>query len=422
MYELTTLENGLRLLTVRMSHVQSASMGFFMNVGSRYESEELSGASHFIEHMVFKGTERHPTAWDIANAIEGQGGMFNASTGLEATLFWAKVAAPYLYDTLDVLCDMLLHATFDPLEMEKERAVITEEINYSLDAPDSLVQLLANQLHWPDHPLGRDVAGSRNSVAAMSRESLLDFMVTHYQPGQTILGLAGQVNHEEVIDWAESTLAKWEPSPLQPWEPAPAEQPGPKLQVASKDTEQAHISVSFSAMSRRDPNRWILRLLNVILGEGMRSRLFQEVRERLGLAYSVDSFVSMFHDTGTIGIYAGVGFDRVEEALRALTDQLDRMRQEPVPVEELEAAKAFVRGRLALSLEDSFSVASWYTRQMLLGPEVLNPDEVIERLNAVQPSDIQAVAQALFQEQRLNLAIVGPFADGDDGFRNAIRF
>lgn len=422
MHELTTLNNGLRILTVTLPHVRSVSLGFFVGVGSRYEAEPLAGASHFIEHMLFKGTERHPTALDIAEAIEGKGGVFNASTGLEMTLYWAKVAAVHLPEALDVLSDMLLHATFDPEEVEKERAVIGEEIGYSQDTPDSLAYILVSGLQWPNHPLGRDVAGTRQSLAALDRDSLLAYMADHYRPGQTILGLAGLVDHKEIVAWAESNLGAWEPGPIMAWEPAPTDRLGPKLHIEKKETEQAHLSFSFSAIPRSDPDRFALRLLNVILGEGMRSRLFQLVREQLGLAYNVESYVSALQDTGAAGVDASVGPDRVEEAIGAILRELDRLRQEPVPEIELRKALDFVKGRLALTMEDSFTVAAWYARQQLLGPEMMNQEQVVKRYEAVQATDIQRLAQTIFQKERLNLAIVGPFSRNGDRFRRAIDF
>jgi len=422
MVQMTSLPNGLRILTVRLPHVQSASLGFFVGVGSRYESETLAGASHFIEHMVFKGTQRRPTPLAIAEAIEGKGGILEASTGLETTLYWAKVAAAHLTEALDVLSDMLLFAKFEPAEMEKERAVISEEISYTLDTPDGLSQLLVNQLQWPAHPLGRDVAGTRQSVAGLSRGMLLDFMDHHYRPGAVILGVAGQVEHEQIVAWAQENLAQWEPGSRAAWEPAPGQHLGPRVKVQFKDTEQAQLSFSFAGLARGDPDRFVLNLLNVILGEGMQSRLFQQVREHLGLAYSVGSFISVLQDTGAVGLYAGVGPDRAEEAIRAILDELDRMRQEPVPESELARAVEFVRGRLALSMEDSFAIAAWYAQQQLLGPEVLEPSEVVTRFEAVQTSEIQRLAAEIFQTEKLNLAVVGPFADNGDRFYRAARF
>ncbi len=422
MYELSALGNDLRILTVTLPHVQSVSLGFFLGVGSRYEGEAIAGASHFVEHMLFKGTERRPSALDLAEAIEGKGGVFNASTGLEMTLYWAKVAAAHLPEALDVLSDMLLFARFDPAELEKERAVIGEEINYTLDAPDSLAQILVNQLQWPNHPLGRDVAGTPQSVAGISRDSLLAYMLDHYHPGGTILGLAGLVDHQQAVDWAESNLLGWEPRLPALWEPAPPDHQGPSLHVHFKDTEQAHLCFSFTGLSRNHPDRFALRLLNAVLGEGMRSRLFQEVRERLGLAYSVESYASTLQDTGAFGVYAGVGAERAGEAIRAVLRELDRLRQEQVPEEELGKALDFVRGRLALSMEDSFTVAAWYAGQILHGPEVLDPEEAVSRLEAVTVADIQRLAQVLFQENRLNLAVVGPFSQDNDHFQQLVRF
>jgi predicted Zn-dependent peptidase len=422
MYELATLDNGLRILTVTMPHVPSASLGFFLSVGSRYESEGVSGASHFVEHMSFKGTKRRPTAREIAEAIEGKGGVFNASTGVETTLYWAKVAAPHLPEALDVMSDMLLHAKFDPEEMEKERAIICEEINYALDTPDSLAQILVNRLQWPDHPLGWDVAGTRESVINLTRESLLTYWADHYRPGAAVLGFAGQIEHKDAVAWAESHLGEWEPGPEILWEPAPPDHHGPSIEAEFRDTEQAQISLSFAGLPRNDPDRFALRLLNVMLGEGMRSRLFQEVREQLGLAYSVGSYVSSMQDTGAVGIYAGVAADRAEETLRAILGQLDRLRQEPIQQDELEKAREFVKGRLALSLENSFTMAGWYAQQVLLGPEILDPEDVMARFDLIQSADIQRMAETLFLTERLNLAVVGPFSENGERFREAVRF
>jgi predicted Zn-dependent peptidase len=404
-----------------MPHVHSVSLGFFLRVGSRFEPEPLAGASHFIEHMLFKGTMRRPSALEIAEAIEGKGGIFNASTGLEATLYWAKVAASHLPEALDVLSDMLLHPAFDPEEMEKERTVIYEEIKYALEAPDSLAQILANQLQWPDHPLGRDIAGTRLSIEALGRESLLDYLFDHYRPSGTVLGVAGGVTHQEAVDWAEAHLGEWEPAPPRSFEAAPTNESGPNVWVRFRDTDQAHLCFSFEGLARDDPDRHVLRLLNVILGEGMRSRLFQEVREKRGLAYSVDSYVSTLLDTGAVGIYAGVAADRAQEAIQAILDELDRMRQELVPEVELRKALDFVRGRMTLSLEDSFTVAAWFARQELLGPQVLYPDQVLAHFEAVQPADVQRMAQRLFTPERLNLVVVGPFPEENNRFQKTAR-
>lgn len=416
MYKITELDNGLRVLTTRMPYLHSVSLCCFLEVGSRHESDVVAGASHFIEHMLFKGTMRRPSARHIADAIEGRGGMFNASTGLETTLYWAKVAAADLPDTLDVMSDMLLHAKFDPTEMEKERTVIAEEIKYILDTPDTLAQIMVNRLQWPNHPLGRDVAGTQQSVANMDRDMLLTYKAEHYLPGSAIIAMAGQLYHDQAVEWVSAHLGDWAPGTRSEWEPAPSNHHGPHVRVACKETEQAHVVFSFEGFARDHPQRHNLRLLNVILGEGMRSRLFQEIRERRGLAYSVDSFVSTLQDTGAVGIYAGVAAHRVRDTIHAVLLELDRMRQEPIPEDELQAAKDFMRGRMALTMEDSSAVASLYARQVLLGPEVLGPSEVIERFERVQAADLQQLAQEVFQTGRLNLVVVGPFPDDSDEF------
>ena len=422
MYELSTLDNGLRVLTVTMPHLQSVSLGFLLGVGSRYENDAQAGASHFIEHMLFKGTPRRPSARHIAEAIEGRGGVFNASTGVETTLYWAKVAAIHLSEALDVVSDMLLNAAFNATEMDKERAVIAEEINYALDMPYSLAHILVNKMQWPDHPLGRDVAGTQESVANLDRSALLAYLADHYRPGETILSVAGPMSHKEVFDLVDAYLGHWEPGPHMDYEPAPASPPadGPWVQIAHKDTEQVQLSFSLNGVSRLDPDRFALRLLSIILGEGMRSRMFQEVRERLGLAYSVGSYVTTLQDTGTVGSYAGVAPDKTEDAIRAIMRQLDLLSQEPVPEDELQTAREFVGGRMALSLEDPFTLAAWYARQELLEDEVLSPEETVGLLDSVQAAEIQRVAQQLLQADRLNLVVVGPFAQDGTRFRQAV--
>jgi predicted Zn-dependent peptidase len=424
MYELSALDNGLRILTVTMPHLKSVSLGFFVGVGSRYECETMSGASHFIEHMLFKGTDRRPTAHEIAESIEGKGGMFNASTSLEATLYWAKVAQAHLPETMDVLSDMLLHATFDQNEIDKERSVIGEEISFSMESPESLAQLRVNDMMWPNHPLGRDVAGTTASVAGLSRDDLLGFLSDHYRPGSTILGVAGNIGHETVVDLAEEHLGHWQPGPAMTYEPAPPppKLDGPNVHTEFKETEQAQLSLSFSGMSREDPDRYALRVLNIILGEGMRSRLFQEIRERLGLAYLVGSYVTALQDTGAVGAYAGVAADRTEDAVRAILNQMDLMRWELVPDKELKSAREFIRGRTALSMEDPFALAAWYARQELLEAEVVDPETALGLIDSVEAEDVQRVARMLFSPDRLHLAVVGPFSENGNALRRAAAF
>ncbi|MGA9349312.1 MAG: pitrilysin family protein [Anaerolineae bacterium] len=421
MYRKTILDNGLRILTSAMPHTRSVSIGFFIGVGSRYESDEQSGVSHFIEHVVFKGTAKRPTARDIAVAIEGIGGLFNASTGLEASTYWAKVAQPHLDIAIDVLVDMLRHAKFEPEEINRERRVIIEEINLTLDTPDSLVHLLINELVWPNHPLGRDVAGTKESLSTLDREDLLTYLKRHYLPNNTVVSVAGNVEHEAVVGEIAAFLGDWAMGEAaSSYRPAEDNQAEPRLRIHYKETEQAHLCLSVPGIPRDHPDRFKLRLLNAVLGEGMSSRLFTEIREKRGLAYSIYSYTGAVHDTGAVGVYAGVDPRRIEDAIKAILVEWDRLRQESVPADELAKAKEFVKGRLLLQMEDSFSVVAWVGHQEVLSPEVLTVDEAIEAIDAVAAADIQRVAQGLFLGEGLNLAVVGPFED-EQGFRELLE-
>lgn len=418
MYRKTVLDNGLRILTVAMPHVRSVGLGFLIGVGSRYESEEEAGASHFIEHMLFKGTEKRPTSKDLAVAIEGIGGFFNASTGRELTVYYAKVARPHLAVAVDVLVDMLRHSLFNPEEVEKERRIIIEEINMVLDSPEDLVQSLNYKLLWPDHPLGRDVMGTKESVSAMQREALLEYMQRYYTPGNIVFSIAGDIEHEAIVEYMASCFNGWQsPGSDRGFSFLPAmglatESGGaPHLCLHHRETEQTHLCLSVPGLSRHHPERFALHLLNTILGEGMSSRLFLEIRERQGLAYSIDSYVSSLHDTGALTAYAGVDPCSLPMAITAILREWDRLREEPVPEEELVKAKEFIKGQLILQMENSSNVAAWYGRQELLLEEIMSVDEVIEAIEAVSAAELQSLSQKLFCEEKLHLTVVGPLGE-----------
>jgi predicted Zn-dependent peptidase len=413
MLEETTLANGLRILSFSMPHTRAVSAGLFIGTGSRYESDDAGGASHFIEHMLFKGTRRRPTARHIAEAIEGIGGYSNAYTDQESTTFWAKVAAPHFTAAADVLTDMLRNSLFDAEEVEKERRVIIEEINMSIDSPDQWASILLGQTLFPDHPLGRDVAGTRETVSGMSRALLLDYAAAHYLPGSSVVSVAGNVSHRQVVEVMGERLADWPAGGANGFLPAPDGLPAPRWLIEDRPTEQGHLCLAVPGLQRRHSDRFALGLLNTVLGEGMSSRLFLEVREAQGLAYAVDSSLSMLDETGLLVIYAGVDAGRAPQALRALIAELDRLRQEPVPETELHKAREFVKGRLLLGLEDSSALASWYGRQTLLLGRIWTPDDVLAAYERVTAADIQRLAQTLFTGNQLFLSAVGPFGTGD---------
>jgi len=408
-YQKTVLDQGLRILTSTMPHTHSVSVGFFIGVGSRYESAEENGITHFIEHMLFKGTNKRPEARDIAVAIEGIGGIFNASTGRELTTYWTKVGQDHFSVALDVLADMILNSKLEEQEIEKERGVIIEEINMTLDHPADWVHLLATELIWPDHPLGRDQAGTKESVSGITRPMVQEYLSRHYQPASTVLAVAGNIEHDRVVEEAAEQLKTWQQKPSHSYLPMNLEQEGARLRLEHRSTQQAHLALTLPGLSRFDDDKYNLSLLNTILGQGMSSRLFLEIREKRGLAYSVYSYVSPLQDTGLVGVYAGVDADQIERALRAILEELDKMKQEPVSGEELDKAKEFTKGRLQLQMEDSFSVASWAGRQEILEDRVLSVDEVLQNVDAVTTEDIQRVAQRLLRQEKLNLAVVGPY-------------
>jgi predicted Zn-dependent peptidase len=410
----TTLENGLRILTFTMTQTRAVSVSLFLGTGSRYETDEVAGASHFIEHMVFKGTARRPTARHIAEAIEGIGGYSNAYTDQETTVYWARVAASHFADAADVLIDMLRCSTFDPAEIEKERRIIVEEINMAMDAPDQWVGVLLGQVVWPDHPLGRDIAGTRETVVGIKRDQLLEYMDHHYVPARTVVSVAGNVTHQEVVETIEARLKDWPSASANGFLAAPDAFFPARWQVEDRPTEQGHVCLAVPGLPRSHPDRFALGLLNTVLGEGMSSRLFLEVREAQGLAYAVTSSLSMMDEIGLLVVYAGVDSQRTQQAIRAILNELDRLRQEPVPVAEIQKAREYVKGRLVLGLEDSGAVSVWYGGQAVLLDKMLSLDEVLAAYDAVTAEDMQRLAQTLFAGDHLYLAAVGPFGDGVD--------
>lgn len=411
MYQKTVLENGLRILTTAMPHTHSVAAGIFTGVGSRYENNEQRGISHFIEHMLFKGTERRPTAQQVSEAIEGLGGDINASTDREATIYEVKVAHHHLPIALDVLVDMFRHSKFDAAEIEKERQVIIQEILRMMDMPEAWVHvLIANQV-WPEHPIGWNIAGSAESVSAISRDDMLSYIDSMYTPSSTVISLAGNLNHDEVVTQMESDLGSWQRRPVPTFLPAENTPPGPTLHLEFRDTEQAHLCLGLPALSRSDPDRFKLSLLNAILGQGMSSRLALEIRENRGLAYSVGSYKQQLRDTGLMVLYAGVDPKNAVDTVHAMIEQLQLLRDQPVPLTELSKAREYTKGGILLSMEDTFANAAWVGGQELFDQELLTVDQVMEKLDAVTVADVQAMAQRLFVTEKLSLAIVGPFRD-----------
>ncbi len=410
MHQQTTLDNGLRVITTPMPQTRSVSICIFIGVGSRYETEPQAGVSHFIEHLCFRGTPKRTTAREISEAIEGVGGIINAGTDKELTVFWCKVAQPHLPLALDVLADILRNSRFDPPDIERERQVITEEINMSKDSPSQLVNMLIDELLWPRHPLGRDIAGSKESVAAITREMIVEYLGHQYLPANTVVSVAGAGEHGEMVSTVEQVLGEWSGPKTRPTYSPYKEQRFPRLRIEEKDTEQAHLCLALSGLPLLHPKRFTLDLLNVILGEGMSSRLFTEIRDRMGLAYSIHSYTEHFADTGSIAVYAGVEPKNLQVAVKAIIEQLSRLK-EPVPQAELTKARELSKGRLLLRMEDSRSVAGWMGGQEILTQSILSVDQVIAIVDAITAEEIRELACELLVSSQLRLAVVGPVAD-----------
>lgn len=410
-YEKTQLANGIRIVTSRMPHVRSATVIIYVRVGSRYESDCLAGISHFLEHMLFKGTERRPDPVLISEAIEGVGGIMNASTGRESTDYWVKVPSAHLGLAFDVLADMLRHPLFDPVELEKERHVIVEEIHGIRDTPDDYVHDLVDQALWNGHPLGRPIIGSEETVEAITRDELIAYLREHYRADRLVIAAAGDLLHEQVVELVEQYFGDLEPGPPGDPHPARLDDARPSVQLLGRPTEQAHLCLAWPALPYTDERRFVQGMLDAVLSSGMSSRLFKEIRERQGLAYEVYGYLREYADVGQGVVYTGTDVERAERALRAVRNELEKLVREPVPTEELERMKELRVGRIVMGLEDSRAVASWIGGQELVFGEVLTPEEVIARIRAVTSEEIQALAQELFHPDRFALAVIGPFED-----------
>lgn len=410
-YEKTQLANGIRIVTTRMPHVRSATVIIYVRVGSRYESDCLAGISHFLEHMLFKGTERRPDPVLISEAIEGVGGIMNASTGRESTDYWVKVPSAHLGLAFDVLADMLRHPLFDPVELEKERHVIVEEIHGIRDTPDDYVHDLVDQALWNGHPLGRPIIGSEETVEAITRDELIAYLREHYRADRLVIAAAGDLLHEQVVELVEQYFGDLEPGPPGDPHPARLDDARPSVQLLGRPTEQAHLCLAWPALPYTDERRFVQGMLDAVLSSGMSSRLFKEIRERQGLAYEVYGYLREYADVGQGVVYTGTDVERAERALRAVRNELEKLVREPVPTEELERMKELRVGRIVMGLEDSRAVASWIGGQELVFGEVLTPEEVIARIRAVTSEEIQALAQELFHPDRFALAVIGPFDD-----------
>jgi predicted Zn-dependent peptidase len=406
-YTKTTLDNGLRVITSPMPHTRSVAVSIYVGAGSRYETAPEAGISHFIEHLCFKGTQKRPNAQLVSETIDGVGGVLNAATDREYTVYYAKVARPHLEIAVDVLTDLVQSPLFDPAEMEKERKVVQEELASLADSPGQMADQMLDEMLWPDQPLGWDIGGTEESVGALTRELVLDYAHRQYVPNNMVVSVAGNVHEAEVLELLGASLASMHAGLPQSWFPATDGQYEPACRMISKRTEQTHIALGMQALPLTHPDRYAIDLLSVLFGESMSSRLFMELRERLGLCYDVNSYVSHFLDTGSFGLYAAVDPANGPKTVAALMAELRRLA-DGIPEEELTKARELAKGRLLLRMEDTRSVSGWLGGQEMLTGKIRSAEDVVERLDAVRPDDLHRVIESILKRDKLNLAVVGP--------------
>jgi len=407
----TLLPSGLRVVTERMPDVRSVTAGFWVGTGSRDEDASISGASHFLEHLLFKGTASR-SAREIAEAVDAVGGDLNAFTTKEYTAFYVRVLSDALEMGLDILCDIITAPAFRPDEVEAERQVILEEILLREDEPADLVHEVLGDALFPDHPLGREVLGLESTVKAMEVDAIRDFFAHHYRPGNMVFGAAGDLDHDQVVAGLGQRLGE-AAGGRSPARSAPS-LPARPVAVVRRQTEQAHVAVGVPAPDRHAPERWALSVLNHTLGGGLSSRLFQEIRERRGLAYSVYSYRSALEDTGTFAVYAGTAPERAPEVLSIIDAELDRLCAERcLAPEELERAKGHFKGQMALGLESSSARMERIGRSEVTSGEIQSVDEMVAAIDAVTPDDVARVIDRVLGAGPRVLAAVGP-VDADD--------
>jgi predicted Zn-dependent peptidase len=412
------LAGGAKLVTAPMPERLSASLVFMFGGGSRLEDERHAGVSHFIEHLFFKGTQRRPTSKEIADAIEGVGGFINASTDKELTAYWTRVPAEHVELGLDVLIDIVSNSKLAPADIERERSVILEELRMYQDQPQDFVQNLFEDIMWPDHPLGRDIAGTEQSVARLTRDDILEYADAHYRLPNLVIGAAGAFGESELLEDVRRrfSLPAEPDGQLIPLPPEPLH--SPRVLMRRRRTEQAHICLGVRALSYLHPDRFVLDLMNTVLGEGMSSRLFLNIRERLGLAYDVHSFTQKHRDTGLLGVYLGVDPKQAVSAVNAVLAELQNLCDQELTEEELGRAKEFTKGRLRLELESTNGVSFWLAYQELLIGSIKTIEEEVALVDAITAEDVRRVANEVLRAP-IQMAVIGPFAK-DAAFRTAI--
>jgi predicted Zn-dependent peptidase len=414
-FQRTALPDGPRVISAQMPGSRSLSVAIYVLAGSRLETRDHAGVAHFMEHVTFKGTKAYPTTRAVSEAIEGCGGSSNAATDRESTIYWARLPVRKAEQAFSVLSELVFRPLLRETDIARERDIIVEEIRSYQDDPGQRVFNLFDRAFFGDTPLGWEIAGDEASVRGLSVEQIKRFWSETYRPANTVIAVAGDLDHATVVDLVERNVGTGNGF-VQRFAAAPA-LPVERVSVEQRDVAQAHLVVGVPALRRDDPEQWTLEMLNTILGEGSSSRLFQQLREEAGLAYDVHSFQTDFADCGTLQVYAGVDPTDLESATSAILAELRRMVDEPVAVDELDRARAYASGRMELRLEESRHMSAWLGIQEALHERVLTLDQALAELDKVTPHDIQSLAQRLFKDDRLCMAVISPrgAANGVEG-------
>lgn len=418
-YSKRQLPNGLTIVEVPSNDVDSVVVDFFVKTGSRSEHPKENGISHFLEHFLFKGTKKFPSAMAISELVDSMGGEMNANTGKEHTQYFIKVASKYLPEIFEVLTDMIQNPLLDKEELEREKGVIVEEINMYKDMPMVEVDNLLETIMWPHEALGRDIIGTKELVTSFTKEMFLDYINRHYQTPNMILGVSGKYNHDLLSALVHQFWLKVPKKKYDRWAKVETKQKKPALAVQFKDTQQAHLSLGFRSYKYGDPRNAALSVLSAILGGGMSSRLFFEVRERRGLAYYVRASNGSYQDTGSFTVNSGVQVDKILDATKVIVEELKKISTSPVDVKELHKAKEYIKGKTIIALEDTQVRLDWFLERAAFFPSVETPEEVFKRIDAVTVQDVQQAAKQLFQEKNMNLAVIGPYKS-DAKFKNLL--
>jgi len=407
MQKKTELSNGVRVVTRKFSGRNSLAIGFWVGVGGRYELGRLKGAAHFLEHIVFKGSQKYDGE-EIKMNIEGIGGALNAFTSEEQTCFYAKIPSKHLNQTFDVLSDMVINPKINAADVRKEKTVIIEEIKMYSDLPQYQVSELLDQLIWPDHPLGRSLAGTKETVGGISNGDLKKFHKSHYTPENIVVSACGDVNHDKIVGLVKRKLGSMKPLKRESYIPSNDNQSAPRVKLFKKNIEQMHLALGMPAYDEYHKDRYGLTILSIILGGNMSSRLFVEVREKRGLAYSISCNYKTLHDTGVFLIRAGVDNKKITDTLDLICKELSKIKRNGVSQNEFKRAREYLSGQLMLGLEDSMDHMLWIGEGVLAKNKVKTLNAVLKELKKIKPSDIKRIAKDILDNRRYNLAVVGP--------------